>query len=113
MKRLPTGELDDYLESMIQQLKPREQVVLQLRFGLGGKQCHSLSQVSALLNVSKERIRQIQEGRDSEAEKPGQERGLLRGQRLSCSDRTDDVQCTADDSIAAGILHCQVAFTVD
>ena len=47
---------------MIQQLKPREQVVLQLRFGLGGKPCHSLSQVSALLNVSKERIRQIQEG---------------------------------------------------
>jgi len=58
----PAGELDDYLESMIQQLKPREQVVLQLRFGLGGKPCHSLSQVSALLNVSKERIRQIQEG---------------------------------------------------
>ncbi len=57
-----TEETDDYLESMIQQLKPREQVVLQLRFGLGGKPCHSLSQVSTLLNVSKERIRQIQEG---------------------------------------------------
>jgi RNA polymerase primary sigma factor len=61
-EEVSTGEIDDYLESMIQQLKPREQVVLQLRFGLGGKQCHSLSQVSALLNVSKERIRQIQEG---------------------------------------------------
>jgi RNA polymerase primary sigma factor len=57
-----TGEIDHDLELMIQQLKPREQVVLQLRFGLGGKPCHSLSQVSALLNVSKERIRQIQEG---------------------------------------------------
>ena len=47
---------------MMQRLKPREQVVLQLRFGLGGKECHSLSQVSKVLDVSKERIRQIQEG---------------------------------------------------
>src|SRR5208283_14251 len=46
----PSEELDEYL------------VVLQLRFGLGGKECHSLSQVSAVLDVSKERIRQIQEG---------------------------------------------------
>ena len=46
---------------MMQQLKPREQVVLQLRYGLGGKECHSLSQVSEVLDVSKERIRQIQE----------------------------------------------------
>jgi RNA polymerase primary sigma factor len=60
-EEVSTGEIDDYLESIIQQLKPRERVVLQLRFGLGGKHCHSLSQVSALLNVSKERIRQIQE----------------------------------------------------
>jgi RNA polymerase primary sigma factor len=58
----PTAELDDYLFSMINQLKPREQVVLQLRFGLCGTECHSLSQVSDLLDVSKERIRQIQEG---------------------------------------------------
>jgi RNA polymerase primary sigma factor len=54
-------DLDDYLFSMINQLKPREQVVLQLRFGLCGTERHSLSQVSDLLDVSKERIRQIQE----------------------------------------------------
>src|SRR5262249_49945015 len=54
-------DLDDYLFSMINQLKPREQVVLQLRFGLSGTERHSLSQVSDLLDVSKERIRQIQE----------------------------------------------------
>ena len=56
-----THELDEYLVVMMQQLKPREQVVLQLRYGLGGKECHSLSQVSEVLDVSKERIRQIQE----------------------------------------------------
>jgi RNA polymerase primary sigma factor len=58
----PSDELDEYLVVMMKELKPREQVVLQLRFGLGGKECHSLSQVSEVLDVSKERIRQIQEG---------------------------------------------------
>lgn len=58
----PVAELDEYLVAMLKELKPREQVVLQLRFGLGGKECHSLSQVSEVLDVSKERIRQIQEG---------------------------------------------------
>jgi RNA polymerase primary sigma factor len=58
----PGPDLDDYLFLMINQLKPREQVVLQLRFGLCGTETHSLSQVSDLLDVSKERIRQIQEG---------------------------------------------------
>lgn len=58
----PTGELDEYLVALLEQLKPREQVVIQLRFGLDGKECHSLSQVSEVLDVSKERIRQIQEG---------------------------------------------------
>ena len=57
----PTGELDEYLVVLLEQLKPREQVVIQLRFGLAGKECHSLSEVSELLDVSKERVRQIQE----------------------------------------------------
>jgi RNA polymerase primary sigma factor len=54
-------DLDEQVGSLIQQLKPREQVVLQLRFGLNGQECHSLSQVSQVLDVSKERIRQIQD----------------------------------------------------
>jgi RNA polymerase primary sigma factor len=49
------------VEAMLRSLKPREQLVLQLRYGLDGKPRHSLSQVSQLLDVSKERIRQIQE----------------------------------------------------
>lgn len=56
-----TKELDEYLVVMMKELKPREQVVIQLRYGLGGQECHSLSQVSEVLDVSKERIRQIQE----------------------------------------------------
>ena len=33
----PTGELDEYLVVLMEQLKPREQVVIQLRFGLAGQ----------------------------------------------------------------------------
>ena len=36
--------------------------MLRLRFGLDGQPCHSLSQVGEVLDVSKERIRQIQQG---------------------------------------------------
>ncbi len=52
---------EDRLAALIGLLKPRERVVLQLRFGLGGGESHSLSEVSRRLDVSKERIRQIQE----------------------------------------------------
>ena len=61
VEETPTAELDEYLIVLMEQLKPREQVVIQLRYGLAGKQCHSLSQVSEVLEVSKERVRQIQE----------------------------------------------------
>jgi RNA polymerase primary sigma factor len=46
---------------LICELRPREQQVLQLRFGLGGRQKLSLSQVGKVLAVSKERVRQIQD----------------------------------------------------
>jgi RNA polymerase primary sigma factor len=51
----------DCLITLIRILKPREQTVLKLRFGLDGEARHSLSQVSKVLEVSKERIRQIEE----------------------------------------------------
>lgn len=54
-------EREERLAALIGQLKPREQNVLQLRFGLDGHECHSLSEVSHILDVSKERIRQIQD----------------------------------------------------
>jgi len=46
---------------LIQTLSPREQLVLKLRFGLGGEPPRTLIQVSRVLGVSKERIRQIQD----------------------------------------------------
>ncbi len=58
-----TGEvdMDETIGRLMQILRPREQEVLALRFGLNGKPRLSLSQVGKVLEVSKERIRQIQD----------------------------------------------------
>ncbi len=58
-----TGEvdMDETVGKMMDVLRPREQQVLELRFGLGGKNRLSLSQVGKVLEVSKERVRQIQD----------------------------------------------------
>lgn len=53
-----TGET---LGKLLGVLRPREQEVLSLRFGLTGQAGLSLSEVGKVLEVSKERIRQIQD----------------------------------------------------
>ncbi|MFO0952536.1 MAG: sigma-70 family RNA polymerase sigma factor [Isosphaeraceae bacterium] len=54
-------ETDETVTKLLEVLRPREQEVLALRFGLGGKPRLSLSQVGQVLEVSKERVRQIQD----------------------------------------------------
>jgi RNA polymerase primary sigma factor len=54
-------DMEEMIAQLIGSLQPREQQVLTLRFGLGGKSRHSLSMVGQVLQVSKERIRQIQD----------------------------------------------------
>jgi RNA polymerase primary sigma factor len=58
-----TGDVDsdETVQKLINGLRPREQQVLSLRFGLGGRERLSLSQVGKVLEVSKERVRQIQD----------------------------------------------------
>ena len=59
----PIGAVDrdETVARLMQSLRPREQEVLALRFGLGDKPRLSLSQVGKVLEVSKERVRQIQD----------------------------------------------------
>ncbi len=54
-------DTDETIERLMGVLRPREQQVLSLRFGLGGRERLSLTQVGKILEVSKERVRQIEE----------------------------------------------------
>ena len=55
-----TADSDESVGVLIENLDPREQLVLTLRFGLKGKEQQTLVQVSKVLGVSKERVRQIE-----------------------------------------------------
>jgi RNA polymerase primary sigma factor len=55
-----SGDADESVGVLIESLDPREQLVLTLRFGLKGSEQQTLVQVSKVLGVSKERVRQIE-----------------------------------------------------
>jgi RNA polymerase primary sigma factor len=77
------SERQEALSFLMENLRPRERKVLDLRFGLTGNGTHSLRQIGHLLRISKERVRQIQnralEKLRASAERVGWERSLLLG----------------------------------
>ena len=78
------SERQEALHFLMENLRPRERKVLDLRFGLTGNGTHSLRQIGHLLRISKERVRQIQnralEKLRASAERVGWEPSLLLGQ---------------------------------
>ena len=50
----------EMVEKALQRLKGREADVIRLRYGLNGERPHSLEEVGAIYNVTRERIRQIE-----------------------------------------------------
>jgi RNA polymerase primary sigma factor len=56
----PADDAQHSVGDMIKTLESREQLILKLRFGLGGESPRTLIEVSKVLGVSKERVRQIQ-----------------------------------------------------
>jgi RNA polymerase primary sigma factor len=75
------NERQEALGFLMENLRPRERKVLDLRFGLTGNGTHSLRQIGHLLRISKERVRQIQnralEKLRASAERVGWEPNLL------------------------------------
>ena len=57
----PADDAQHSVGDLIKTLGPREQLILTLRFGLGGESPRTLIEVSKVLGVSKERVRQIQD----------------------------------------------------
>ena len=52
--------LKDYVKEVISQLSPREQKILEMRFGLTDNVAHTLEEVGKEFDVTRERIRQIE-----------------------------------------------------
>jgi len=61
VEELEQGRLRDMMEEIVSELSAREEAILKKRYGLGDEQVeHTLEEVGRLLNVSRERIRQIE-----------------------------------------------------
>ncbi len=50
----------EQIQKVLETLTPREAKVLTLRFGLNGTRAHTLEEVGGMLNVTRERVRQIE-----------------------------------------------------
>ena len=57
---VPRTEMTQQLDRILENLTPREQTVIRLRFGIGYDQPSTLEQVGQNLSVTRERIRQIE-----------------------------------------------------
>ncbi len=57
---IESEEIRNYIESYLKRLDKREKLVIELRFGLNGKNKSSLEEISFKIKRTKERVRQIQ-----------------------------------------------------
>ena len=69
-------ELHKLLEELLAQLTERQRTILRLRFGMDDGVCRSLSEISQLLDISKERVRQIERQAMAKLQRMGADMGL-------------------------------------
>jgi RNA polymerase primary sigma factor len=69
-------EMKQILEHLLSSLTERQQQILRLHFGLEDGVCHSLEEISTVIGVSKERVRQIERQAMDRLQKLGSGVGL-------------------------------------
>lgn len=69
-------ELDNTLNTLLSALNDRQRQILRLHFGLEDGSCHSLEEIGNMLNISKERTRQIEHQAMEKLQKLGTSMGL-------------------------------------
>ena len=69
-------ELEATMEELLSHLDDRQRTILRLHFGMYGSACHSLEQISKVLGISKERVRQIEKQAMEKLQKLGANLGL-------------------------------------
>ena len=70
------GALRDELDAALDELTPREKEVIRLRYGLDGNEPRTLEEVGRELEVTRERVRQIESSALSKLRKRGKSRRL-------------------------------------
>lgn len=70
------GALQRAIAEALEELTPREQRILRMRFGIGGTADHTLEEVGKAFGVTRERIRQIEAKAIAKLRQPGRARKL-------------------------------------
>jgi len=58
--RLENADIENYVREWLNQLNERQRGVIERRYGLNGLEIHTLEQLAQSLNLTRERVRQIQ-----------------------------------------------------
>ncbi|MGM9601707.1 MAG: RNA polymerase sigma factor RpoD/SigA [Faecousia sp.] len=75
-QELVRRELKNTMDTLLSQLTQRQQQVLRLRFGMEDGICHAHESIGAILNISKERSRQLEKQGIARLQKLGNALGL-------------------------------------
>ena len=81
-KEAVSAVMSDQLDKVLEQLNEREREIIRLRFGLEGGRKHRLEEVTKKFNVTRERIRQIEQKALEKLRHPSRQEHLKRWREL-------------------------------